>query len=1505
MSVPIKKIPIGGLTLDVDPLRHKNIQLAYCKNMTTNNHKNGDDFFGLEGYNALGLTSSDGNKLIGHSGVNFPSGTNTCIGAHEAKVLNELYVFVHNSNNNHFIYRIKGNTSGADPVLEIVYSNANLNFQLTPIYFISEGRCHLRIITYTDKATGVPFTRKYLIFTDNFNPQRFISVEDSIVTNSYSTSYFNSNYPIYSREDLINLGVANPYGCPTVTAVARDTGDPVDMNAQNQMTFKTWRFRIKNIDVFQRESEHGHISSPYITIVGGGCIANSNGLPRCVDIVFDAGDPLVDKIAIEFATCGGNGLVTDTDWFEYEVLDKYDNTDITKKWYERSINPNITYNATTNKITYRFCADKECKPIDPQETLRNENPLPITSSSLFPLDRRIGLANNVRGFDPIDPHELQKVEYTVTPPVQGPCDAENLRTIVVYMQMVSPFNNFEVQYLRWLSGKAVFGIAPCGGPNEKNNPISYDQYVPDGYEGFIGYLAGTPHKVLSKQVQHFPGTNPAVDAYLGVGNNAVFCFQKFEFKVPPGKYMFRIANHQADINGDYQKTSTYIIGKSQFDAGGSQNLTAKDVKELEIDVCSGDHLSDDITSEYLVLWDLTRKGVSCLVNNASTLVDGYLYEDNTSFIPLENNPCFNLANGTKINCDFTDHNGFFFGASKAKHMKMNMLINDCTNIISVDSQEAIDNFNAGGHKRHDVLFSHASPSQYPDKGRIYIKGKITFCDLPTVGISGVLVVRTQGGFAYTDNNGEYTIIAHTRSGAMAAIRDHLIFSQKGVCTPVSCDDECVVCFPNIDFALPACDNIKGRHVTIDPFSAGLKGVNKKGPQNGGRYGIGIVGHDWMGRSSFVWHTEQHYVDMPKLIDTKVFDFSKIGFDITGVVFPSWVKYITFCITENLAWDDFITWSVDKMEKVDAAGNINNATPTQMKIYYGSLGQFNFQNNFATNTNWEFQTSGGTTEVSRLGDVVEFIMNGDNQWFPKYISALVRYDQLGSYILIDYDADLDGLLPGAMIKIIRPKQCVNKNIYYELCPVIKVDPTTHLAAVVTGTLDYFDAYFLERQTPIPNGTNPVTVSVQSHTYLFEHYSPSDFWGDHCHTKGRQFVLNPLERRKLLGTEIALSAVEVNKADYNGLSYFSELLVKTFDDQEWGNIVSVLPELNVLLCICEYDNFVVGYNDNAIRINAEGTATVGSAAGAFGEPQRKIGGNYGCQFADINTIKKLNGVAIFLDRSRHALLFHNYSDCADVSVETENRGGYKSHLTRKIDALIGRALGGTPATSYFVAGIDPKTEEYYLTDWWNNINNDSRFINVLSAASPTDHETLVVEVPTGVLKGFACFTPNYYGTLEGYEKTFLTFKGAEPYMHHGQFNDNTPFCNYFGYQDNKIFAVVFNTGSEKVKRFLYNEVYCNQHKFIADSMISDIGQVSRIKASWWIRGEFYWSAHFMGNFLTIFDPSQAATLNPRVVTEGDIMSGRALTVYYKDTDADKGKYCSVSAVVAYVEPVKSAD
>lgn len=809
--------------------------------------------------------------------------------------------------------------------------------------------------------------------------------------------------------------------------------------------------------------------------------------------------------------------------------------------------------------------------------------------------------------------------------------------------------------------------------------------------------------------------------------------------------------------------------------------------------------------------------------------------------------------------------------------------------------------------------------------------------------------------------------------------DYVIFSQKGGCEWNNCGS-CDTSMPDALVTYIPCGGgssgctgtpAHARTLCLTNLSVQPNGVGISGIQSGGKYGCAYWLHDVIGRhtSPQIKQGENGYVYVPNLNDATPSPYPSMSLCGLQVVIPSSLTvnpvftHITFLVAPNSLFYDFFDWAADWVQYVDNTGITNTVNPTSIRIYLQSLNEYNKQYNFKTNVAWDFIAA----TPGNVSDIAQFIMNGNGAFLPSVKGAAVTYSKDGSFFTVDYQPELAGLQNGCLFRIIRPKHnTTDVDLpYYEQC--LTLDITNGLLPAGTYTIPYVDSYLLSRSIPVPllqgqpgpiapGGTpvNPIQYTstntdttlvtsgyatnnvannnsvlifqqIDSQTtfpFFCESPSPSDLWGSHLSHQGRVGVPNPYEQQYRVGTEIAVSNPIADKGIVNGIGTYLDANKQVFDKNAFGNITVVLVEQGVVMVICNNDYFITHYNAQNIQIQNGQLVAQNQNGDIFTAPQTKVGSNYGVIPPNINSIARYDGKIAFLDNKGH-LIFSNFS--ASKPVEKE---GYMAYLLQKISIVnIANLTPGTNGIRYWAANIDPKTMEYILTVFNIPVSGSPSYINADSIPTLAHNETYIFDLNSGVLKSFASFTPEFYGRLPGYylQRQFLSFKNGVPYIHHNNFANSTPpppYCNFYGVQTEVRITHVINMADkgllpDKVKRFLYNEIYCAASipgamgtmptaLFYSDIIISEKGQQSRLMPARFIKKDNFWSCEFLCDLLTPSDPNIPVQTGANVLLDGNQLQGRWLQVSYTNASGWTGTYWELSEIVSYFNLLeKSAD
>jgi hypothetical protein len=1420
--------------------------------------------------------------LPGNPEDNFP------IGNYTSKETREVFEGVYNKNGNHTVYRINGNQG----TIDIVFQGPELNFQLKPQFFIHKGGAYLEVIYVTHPVTGEKTRRSFFMFTDGYNDQRQICIEDAIATNGFDATLFTHFAGTYDRKLLINMGVPTPKDCIGITEVVNT--EPTQNNA---LLFNTWQWRLRYIDVWGRMSEYGIISDMYIP-AGNDCISSASGLPRCVDLSFDIPTPYINQVEIAYRNCNSQ------QWYTGDVLDLYEGSNI-GDWWLRSRNPKVNYQG--DKIVYRFCADKKCDPISPDLTNRVSNPMPRVSQSVSKIGNFIALSNNKDGFLPFSQELRDKIKLTVKSPAESAESAGNsFRNITVYVALYNPAININQPiYQQGITDASNlrYGFGAFNTVNQYRAFFAYLQYFPaTEQKGFIGYLAGTNISTISKQfflrntgelIEIEDYSETAMRQYYNAGvftPNGVF-LQQFKFtNVPKGKYIFRIASHQFDFSpqADFQKTSTYTSGIYPLNSNNYSNPIAFNInsrvsqsKEIEIDACNSNY--DGFTdNKILVVFDL------CFTH--SDIEQGYVLNTNEAGKTQYGVELLQYVGGdADKTANFTDHNGFYFSASTTHNFG-----NRISGYCGCTKVQLFPTFTTGNNDNaHAIVYKYLNQSntcptwETQPCNQVLVKGRVVLCGTD-IGVPNVTVVLTRGKFAITDSDGNYTLIS-SDDVLNADRRDRLYFVTNG-CAFEGCDTPCI---EPVNITIFKCITCEERVVTIQ--STFIQFRSARGLLSGATYPAGAVGWDWLGRPTFVQPLEDLLI--PSVQDTQLFAPSTILATIDpSAVFPVETDYITFFIGEPAGILEYITWIVDKVEYVDNSGTVNEEAPTQIKIYYASLIEYNKQNNYNTTVNWNFLDSETNTPV--LSDKVIFLLNGDGTFFEKSITALVKYDQEGQFFLINYTSDLQNLQENAIIRIVRPKSCETADLYFEICSPVNI---VNRAAIVNEfVLNAFDTYYLNRQIPVPVDVGDETqIQLRVFGVPFEHNSPSDFWGEKCKNIGRVNAENPQETVIYHEDQIALSGALSQTGQLNFLNFFDSSKKTSFSDTEINGIVSVLPYPGIILIVGQSNNFIVGFNDNLVRVNAEGIAQTGSIADAFGKPQTKITGNYGCLFFDKNTISRYENIVQWLDATKSTVVQHNYQTAVQVTQADPKLGipgGVDSWIRPKIKAVQQYNLANNN-TRFFHGIINPVNMDYLLTDFiigsTNYVNNERGFnINV--------PETYAFNTVTRYWKGSYPFVPPMYAELQGEltAQQLFSFINGSPYKHYS--TSGQGYGTVYGQKVVRVFEIVGVIDGMNKKRFNVLSQYCKQSQYFCDRATTENGQETRILLGNWLQAEYGYYAPFYCDLNTPFSANRPKETTDLKITEGNVMYGNFIIVRLIGDPSKDDQYSELQGVIIQASP-----
>jgi hypothetical protein len=1396
-------------------------------------------------------------------GIVLPAGKNQCVGKYECQETNELYCFVWNSNNNHTLYRL----NGARDSIEMIYQGPCLELSIDPRNSLVT-RIYLKVVYGSDAQSRREVMGKYLLFTDGNSAQKWIDVETAIATNGFDPvvfPYFAPLPPHNNPCDLILWNAIPPFFCPTWTIVPFS---PADVGKNNNIVSKSIQFAYQFIYRDGRASVISPISTN-LFVNGAGCSELNTNNPRCADIKMEAGNANVERIRLLFRNCGGA-------FYLYDTIEKYGICDTGNFWERKIMLP--LYNPVDNTFTYRYCGDKECSIFSAEDAARVQNDIPLKSYALTPAGTSILLGDNLYGYDNFDCDTLDNISVTATVSQDGgPVCAQKTVTIKFHATVRGAPIGFQQD------GTLVMPYL--------SNPIvgSSDGFthIPNG-KGLIGYLAGTPFAAYGVQYRVDPdGTKTKVgflDLFDGNVAQAVknaflagsFYVQEFEFTVPAGIYLGRVASNETDLdNTNYQRTSTFVTSSVHFEnltlPGGrgdfvphyhGEDLTSK---EIYINACNGDF--DGILDNDNEVLNIFMPRL--YDNNREKIIVGYVTDTNEpdnkgqellEYIVDEGFP------DTIVRGVYTDHNGFYFcgvrsgGANDAEVVfwgeyncqmtyQSTYFLRTNTGRRQQGKKYYVENIDVKG----------AKGGVYLPCNEVKVKGKIT--DQDGNGLSGVSVVITRGNTTLTNSIGEFTLKVH--KGNVRGDRiDQIIFNSIGGCALLSADCTCIAPAPytqppsncpcNIDRIYPVFITRSLRY--INTSASALKG--------GGRYGIGIVGRDESGHQGFV--NNFAYLDIPTFLQTGIYQPAVVTWQINSdFILPSWVKYISFYRTKNLNFDTFIQWVGDKIEFLNARGDILTSTDeaVRARIIIQSLLDFNVQNNFATTVGYQF-VPGDILRIYDDGTDTLFRVDADNPYmdypvlgstFGESITESSTVDGVpttdtftGNSFIIAYDKRLDKLKGkcGFWIEILRPHQCEDREIYYEICGSYPVENGKIMGGVTGGVLNTWDTYYQQRLI------RPVDCTSKTYEHPFESNAITDFWGAGCDTNGRITTIDEQAAATWYGTDVIKSDAFANEGRINGLGTFREANRKNFSGQDWGPIVAMHAERSIVAIICQNDWMLCDYNMNFLRANADGLIRA-NLDNNLSEPHQKVGYTWGCEFEDVGTIVFDDGKCIWADRKNKGIVLMDYQSAGDLAAQNN-----KSYFISKFGYTI-QNNAALPAANYLsdlveiVAEKDPKHKDYIIT--FRPRRNFSEaalsFVNDERETHLSHQETFAFNLEQQQWVRFSGYCPEMYATLRHSVtgQQLVAFWNGVPYYLNS--DNETTFNTFFGIETDQVITTCFSLDASKVKIMQSLTVESNAMPYFVDMIYTDdVNSFSYVPLAYWTKKEGIWYSELLANMNT---------------------------------------------------------
>lgn len=1422
--------PLGGMNTDIGSKFLKPDQVRYRLNQERTINNYADGLAATDAYNTPTPSNRKINMPFKIDGVNLET-------TFESKLTNETYVFVWNSASQHHIYRI----NQRDNSVQMVLLDPRLNFQLDPRHSL-KGRIHLFVhpTSAEDREAGI--WRKYLVWTDGLNWQGFLDVETAIATGGFSTNYFKTT----DRRELWTLAPRPPLDCPYGSFNMEQ-----DFTKQNFIANKTWQFRIKYIYTDGRVSAWSPYSTTFI-LNPNPCAADSLGRPRCIDLRIPLGGPGVEQVILAFRNCAGNFTADQNpDCFQTAIINKYDNClNSGFYFYDRHIRDDFDYDPQTNTCLFQFCNEGTCIPLDKTETNLNYNDIPFTSYCLLPLDNRLGLVNNQRGLDNLDCNMLKLFKLTSEPIEDESCKQENCKVkvavlihnlardnnepIFIYEQDPSVIDNRQKFFgglCHWVGGLS----APFDDPGPYNQSFPNKAYSEDNVGfGFIAYVAGADAWAYTKQYKctgydnlslrlvedNFRKAAHRNDIARDLDYNHYYYISIAELTVPKGtKGYIRLASHLASPTDDhFRETSTSVLGVylNRYDYSAHSNVNNGNCAigqcEIYFDTCGMDEV--DLTNQPFVVADLTGPYMDIGGQRlGATSFSGYVKDTEKRVVSGALTTPYGWDQRA-FHSLYTDHNGFYWGI----HIDRDYLIqgHDAGMDIYIEGKSCTTvhggNYGLGRGDRPNRVYTRditVDTDGYANDH--YQPVSVLVKDSDGLPLSGVVIAMTGEQSATTGQDGyAHFVFRHNMFQYPKEEVRTFIIMQSAVCALTMA--ECNNCMPSIDYIFSNCfTSMPVVELTMPEIEAPALG---RGFHPGGVYPVAIKLMDAAGRETGAQPigtvTTQTVQELGKL------ELSRIKWTCDNKVqFPEEFVRMSILIGRNHAFDDMITWVADKVEFVDNSGGVaSNLAADKILISIRSLYDYNTFYNAGTNVKYQFVQ----------GDYMEFVADEKGVPFDEVIQIPIQGDynnretfekaeDMYSKMVVGYTDKLKDLKEGALIKLVRPRQCENMEYYYETCATIPLDYGNPRER--TGYVNGWDTYLVRRG---------IRWADQNHSFAFSffHHSPSDYWGDHCIDRGRFSVENIYAKRLFAGRQLMLSKVWLENSNYNGLGTFDMQGAKDFKGSYRGDITGIVTQEEVSLVILEHDNFLIQTTDEFAHVDGRsGNLVAYPTDSIVSDAQGKIVGNYGCQYNDVGSIEYDEGWVWWVDAYRKCPVMHDWQVAKDVSVDK-----MQSYWSKKLQTML-LYNRDVPLQQRFriVSGFDSIGQQV-ITTFFSLFPPDARnYTHNRHAFDYSNNETIAFCVRDLEFSTMYSFTPSAYGRCSGstWGNVYMSFMNGVPYLHRMLYDSS--YNSFFGESFDEVFEVVINDNPEKIKVWLAMQQQ-SLMPYYADKITTSLGHESEI-------------------------------------------------------------------------------
>lgn len=1431
-----------------------------------------------EGQNVEVLNPSRSN--LPFPGALLPTGENLNIGWYESFTTQELYYFNFNEHGQHGIYVLNGNEFSWKKVIE----DPELEFTDNPENYIAGHRVSLRIVYNKDKQ----IVEKILTITEGGSWQKWILVKTAIATNGFDASlfpYWTLKQPHFDRKELLQWATRPPMVNPIAVAIKNTDADKGKVNRIIDQAFQ-YCVRTGNTD--GRITVPGSMSDPVI-IKSEDFLNNPDFLPKSISIKFYAGSPLTEFVDIfvrksAMKTQSIANTITWSDWRWVERVYKYGNDpNVLNTEYWKRTNPfaGKNYDPVYNTFDYIFDNSRQTEIIDQAEFERLENDIPQISIAQVILDDKLGLSNNRINYNNAPADLIAKLGIAVQQKETTTCETV-LRKARLYAYIGEGLDGFsycsQVGYFNGEDKQMRFGGINQGIQSGGKASINVDESK--GFKldfadrnAFRCYFKGTPFYADGVWYQvNADNTYVKIDGLLDITQNDVLIYLQntfnaggyfmcvFDFLVPAGRYIAAIGRHNVASSDDYRGQSTYVYGiansriKSQTLELTSikPNALVSFSKEYEVDCTGGDidPWGNGQDLFYIYCPYFTQQG-----NKRFAFIEGYLRESIDEPVPVELFP-YTLNRAVDDWGRFTDKNGFYWAYTKINNAgAADVDFIAKFNCVYPRTLHTEANINGSGWKPGNINYlATYNSGQAGAANRVLIFGRMTNLD-GTIGYSNIGISLKDGSTVYTDNNGNFTLIAHNGQNSFRTSNIYInadgnfriSIADCGQIPLFSYTDTIVACSVTPTGSNPCTGAILQSRTY--PICISLK-VNAEGGsvlslKENSTYSVGFHGADLAGRLMAVNVIADAQV--PSFLQTGKVAGSFLQLLINAALQINQsnpdIKWFAPCISPQLNIIRYLQWVGDKINYVNSAGSVvsDAASAAFVSIVIDSLYAYNVANNFSLLANWQFTSQdrvrildngeGQLFDVATFGEPMDFqilgtnynqaaltagiiVSSATNQIDNVNATAATTQNNNSITFYIKYDARLDALIKktGFWIELYVPSLQTDRVPYSELkwYPVINGEvseftgfsgatPTYNRPSVLT--LTYWDTYLFSRNISIPGDGN------KFFNHAFASPNVSDSFGPKLNSGGRKNFRNDNARQVWkIGNSIKSDSYILN-GFINGLGSFlnNSLNAVNYDNNSRGQILATLSQNNIVLFICENDFFATNYDFHYAFPNEQGVMVVNQDSG-LSRPFQKSGDNFGLSPDETSTVFMLDKYVFWKDSKNEAFVQCDYRSAKDISDLEDKNGrkyGINSYMAEKTKFISNwNATHDISDRFDTIVGADLRTSRIYLTfrPRRGNSNNLLSYVNKRRNIDLRNQETLCYDLDVQRWVPGANFTPESYGILRGSKSgvEMITFAAGLPYYHLNTPNDD--FLNYYGVQTSPVIIQVLNQTPEIVKTFM---------------------------------------------------------------------------------------------------------